>query len=222
MVVSLQYGLACRNQEVWGLRWECFEDDKATIQEVVSWGKLLFSGKTEDSTDRVCQAPSLLLEDLDAWKTLLEESGFRTRPEDFIISGDLGGEEWGVRDPKTGACHLSANQCRKWPQKFFQPAVKLVANAEENGYPAIDGATQYALRRGGISLRLRYEDAQSVAEMCGTSLQMLDRHYAFMIEELRGQPVRPADIEWRAARKEVLGQLAEKSRHLRALAVAAH
>jgi hypothetical protein len=69
---------------------------------------------------------------------------------------------------------------------------------------------------------LRYEDAQSVAEMCGTSLQMLDRHYAFMIEELRGQPVRPADIEWRAARKEVLGQLAEKSRHLRALAVAAH
>jgi len=58
----------------------------------------------------------------------------------------------------------------------------------------------YALRRGGISLRLRAEDPQTVASECGTSLQMLSAHYAFAIQDLRQHGPRPADVEWRAAR----------------------
>ena len=37
--------------------------------------------------------------------------------------------------------------------------------------------------RGGISLRLRTEDPQTVASECGTSPRMLSEHYAFAIED---------------------------------------
>jgi integrase len=218
MVASLQYGLAARNQEVWGLRWECFAGTQATVEEVISWGHLSFQGKTEGSTERVVHdVPSLLLEDLAEWKKALEERGFSTRPHDFIISGDLGGD-WGVRDPKTSACHLTQNQCRKFGPKYFSPAVRKVAEAgEKDGYPEILGATPYSLRRGGISLMLRTMDSQIVAAQCGSSISMLSRFYSFGLIDLVGKPLRAPDIEWREARKEVQGRLADKSRHLRAV-----
>ena len=45
-----------------------------------------------------------------------------------------------------------------------------------------------------------------VADQCGTSLQMLDRHYAFAIDDLRRQGPRPADTEWREARVAALAR----------------
>src|ERR1700738_2317548 len=82
--------------------------------------------------------------------------------------------------------------------RCFSPAVTKAAEHPE--LFNILGATPYALRRGGISLRLRAEDPQTVASECGTSLQMLSIHYAFAIEDLRQHGPRPADVEWRAAR----------------------
>jgi hypothetical protein len=76
--------------------------------------------------------------------------------------------------------------------------VRAVAQRPE--FARILGATPYALRRGGISLRLRTEDPQVVASECGTSLKMLSDHYSFPIEDLRQQEPRPVDVEWRAAR----------------------
>ncbi len=61
-------------------------------------------------------------------------------------------------------------------------------------------ATPYALRRSGISLRLRAGDPQTVASECGTSLKMLSDHYAYAIADLRHHGPRPADTEWREAR----------------------
>ena len=84
------------------------------------------------------------------------------------------------------------------------PAVQ--AAAERPGLADIRGATPHALRRGGISLRLRTEDPQTVARECGTSLQMLNSHYAFAIEDLRHQDPRPVDVEWREARAALLGR----------------
>jgi hypothetical protein len=72
--------------------------------------------------------------------------------------------------------------------------------AEHHEFFAILGATPYALRRGGISLRLRAEDPQTVASECGTSLKTLSDHYAFAIEDLRENGPRPVEVEWRAAR----------------------
>ena len=198
MVVSLQYGLGARNQEVWGLRWASLAGEFAWVLEVLSSGQLSDWGKTEHSTQRRTAMPSILREDLSEWRDALRHSGHPAREFDFIIPGDLSGAQHGVRDPRTGACHLSESQARSWGAGFFTPAVEKVARRPE--FVPILGATPYALRRGGISLRLRAEDPQTVAAECGTSLKMLSDHYAYAIEDLRRNGPRSAEVEWRAAR----------------------
>lgn len=200
MVVSLQYGLCARNQEVWGMRWSSLKDGFAWVMEVLSQGRLDKWGKTEHSTQRRTIIPSLLQEDLAQWRKTLEDFGYPVRGLDFIIPGDLAGREHGTRDPRTGACHFSENQARAWGERFFTPAVQNAAEQPE--LFAILGATPYSLRRGGISLRLRAEDPQTVASECGTSLRTLSTHYAYAIEDLRRNGPRPADTEWRTARTE--------------------
>jgi hypothetical protein len=199
IIVSLQYGLAARPQEVWGIRWMSVSKLVAYIMEVISWGELDQYGKTAHSTERPCAMPGVLWEDLTGWRTALRTWGHPARDEDFIIPGDLGGKRWGVIDPDTGACHLSLSQCKKWGGKFFNPAVAKVA--ERPQFTDIAGATPYSMRRGGISVRLRAEDAQTVASECGTSLRMFDRHYAFAVADLRRFGPRPFNQEWRAARR---------------------
>jgi hypothetical protein len=81
---------------------------------------------------------------------------------------------------------------------LLHPAVKEAAK-HPDFFPIL-GATPYSLRRGGISLRLRAEDPQTVASECGMSLKMLSEHYAFAIDDLRQHGPRPPDVEWRAAR----------------------
>lgn len=90
---------------------------------------------------------------------------------------------------------------QKWGPKYFKQAVRGVAQQPE--FAAIEGATPYAMRRGGISARLRCEDAQTVAAECGTSLRMLDKHYAFAIDDLRRFGPRPLNEVWLAARQGV-------------------
>jgi integrase len=198
MVVSLQYGLGARNQEVWGLRWASLAGEFAWVMEVLSCGQLTEWGKTEHSTQRRTALPGVLREDLVEWRAALRHAGHPARELDFIIPGDLSGPGHGALDYRTGACHFSENQARSWGARFFTPAVEKVAQRPE--FFPILGATPYSLRRGGISLRLRAEDPQTVASECGTSLKMLSDHYAFAIEDLRRHGPRPADVEWRAAR----------------------
>jgi len=209
MVVCLQYGLCTRNQEVWGMRWSSLKDGFAWVLEVLSNGRLDEWGKTEHSTQRRTVIPSLLDEDLAAWRKTLEGSGHPVGALDFIIPGDLAGPEHGARDQRTGACHFSENQARAWGERFFTPAVEKAAEQPE--LFAILGATPYSLRRGGISLRLRAEDPQTVASECGTSLRTLSTHYAYAIDDLRRNGPRPADTEWRAARTEQADRQALRS-----------
>ena len=139
------------------------------ILEVISWG-ILDEGKTYNSTPRQTTMPPILIEDLKAWKKLLEATGHPTRPEDFIISGDLAGRQYGERDPRTDGCHYTRNQAGKWGPKYFTPIVKKVALGVE-GMAGIHEATEYSLRRGGITARLRTEDPQTIAAECGTSFR---------------------------------------------------
>ena len=159
-------------------------------------------GKTQNSTDRRTLLPSILVEDLAQWRTLLASRGHRTANVDFVVPGNLAGTHHGVREPGTGACHFGEEQAKTWRRRCFAPAVECAAEHPE--LANIRGATPYALRRGGISLRLRKEDPQTVARECGTSVQMLNSHYAFAIEDLRHQEPRPADVEWREARAALL------------------
>jgi hypothetical protein len=198
IIVSLQYGLAARNQEVWALRWTSIIREFAWITEVLTGRRIEEWGKTENSTHRRTAIPGILQEDLTNWRTALRDWGHPARDFDFIVPGNLTGAHHGIREPETGACHVGEDQTRMWRRRCFAPAVQKAAERPE--LARIRGATPYALRRGGISLRLRTEDPQTVARECGTGLRMLDRHYAFAIEDLRHHEPRPADVEWRAAR----------------------
>jgi hypothetical protein len=208
MIVCLQYGMATRNQEIWGLRWSALNGDFAWVSEVLSYGQLESWGKTARSTQRRTAMPRLLREDLERWRELLTESGRGAREVDFIIPGNLTGVSYGMREAETGACHLSRAQAKSWGRDCFTPAVRAVGERPE--FARILGATPYALRRGGISLRLRTEDPQTVASECGTSLKMLSDHYSFPIEDLREHEPRPADIQWREARAALIEQRANE------------
>jgi integrase len=212
-VVSLQYGLAARNQEVWGLRWSSIEAGFVWVTAVISYGRLEYWGKTEMSTRRRIAIPSILQEDIRSWRQALLDAGHPARDTDFVIPGDLTSAGQGVLDPVTEAVLLSRAQAKKWGQTRFKPAVQAVASSTE--FAGILGATPYALRRGGISLRLRTEDPQIVASECGTSLKMLSDHYSFPIEDLRHHDRRPADVEWRAARTAIGEQYTRERSHRR-------
>jgi hypothetical protein len=143
-VVSLQYGLGARNQEVWGMRWMSIGQAFAEVIEVLSSGALDEWGKTQHSTQRRTALLSILLEDLREWREALRRWGHPARDVDFILPGDLAGSQYGVLDAPTGACHFSGNQAQKWGPKFFNPAVQKVA--EQPRFANILGATPYALR----------------------------------------------------------------------------
>jgi hypothetical protein len=64
----------------------------------------------------------------------------------------------------------------------MKPAVDAAAHNNPD-FAKMIGATPYSLRRGGISARLRGENAQSVAAQCGTSLEMLSQHYNYEIDD---------------------------------------
>jgi len=62
IIVSVQFGLALRNQEVYGLRWSSIADkDRARITQVLSWNALDAWGKTEHATGRTTKVPALLV-----------------------------------------------------------------------------------------------------------------------------------------------------------------
>ena len=75
--------------------------------EVLSNGQLQQWGKTEHSTKRRTAMPSLLQEDLCEWRVALSHADHPVRDVDFILPGNLAGPNHGVRDAKTGACHVS-------------------------------------------------------------------------------------------------------------------
>jgi integrase len=203
--VSVQYQLACRNQEAWALRWDVLRHDCVELTEVLSYDAL-DEGKTAGSVRRV-PLPRLLADDLKVWRAALEQAGHATDPESFVFPGSVAGTDHGH-----ALGHMTGNQARKWGAKYFRPAVQAVHNACPSEHP-IATATPYSLRRGGISLRIRAgEDRQVIAEECGTSVAVIDRHYSFAIDALRHDGPMPADAERESARRAVFGTQDEADR----------
>jgi len=200
-VVSVQYGLGMRNQEVWALSLGDVAGRRASVREVLSYGAL-DAGKTEGATGPSRRPPIdvLLVDDLTAWNAALQAHGYPTADDDFLLRGDLGG--YGAPDG-----HMTGNQAHKWPGKFFTPAVKKVAERWPTEHADILGATPYSLRRGLISLRIRAgEDRQAIAKQCGTSVEILERNYSFVIEDLEDQGPKPAEQERVNARQVALAE----------------
>jgi integrase len=195
LAVSVQYGLAMRNQEIWALTLGDVSGRRATVREVLSYGAL-DAGKTEGATSRARRPPidPILGEDVAAWKTALAAQAYPCAPNDFLLRGDLGGH--GAPDG-----HMTGSQAHTWPGKYFAPAVLQVAKQWPDEHGDIIGATPYSLRRGMMSLRIRAgEDRQMIAKQCGTSVEMLERNYSFAIEDLEDEGPRPAAEERARAR----------------------
>jgi integrase len=206
--VSVQYGLAMRNQEVWALSVGDVAGRRATIREVLSYG-VLDAGKTQGATGPSRRPPidALLADDIAVWVAALAAHGYPTLADDFLMRGDLGGH--GAPDG-----HMTGNQARTWPGRYFAPAVCKVAERWPDEHADIIGATPYSLRRGMISLRIRAgEDRQAIAKQCGTSVEMLERSYSFAIEDLEDEGPRPA-VEERLHARQFAG--ADKRGQLRA------
>ena len=188
--VSVQYGLAMRNQEIWALSLGDVVGRRATVREVLSYGAL-DAGKTEGATGPSRRPPidAVLADDVTVWRTALAAHGYPSAPEDFLLRGDLGGH--GAPDG-----HMTGSQAHTWPGKYFAPAVRKVAERWPETHGDIVGATPYSLRRGMISLRIRAgEDRQAIAKQCGTSVDMLERSYSFAIEDLEDEGAKPAEEE---------------------------
>jgi integrase len=206
-VVSVQYGLGMRNQEVWALALGDVAGRRATIREVLSYGTL-DAGKTAGATgpSRRPVIDALLADDILAWKTALRAHGYGTHDVDFLLRGDLGGH--GAPDG-----HMTGSQAHKWAVKYFTPAVRRVAERWPEEHGDIVGATPYSLRRGMISLRIRAgEDRQTIAKQCGTSVEMLERSYSFVIEDLEDEGPKPAEEERLHARQVALADNARPQR----------
>ncbi|WP_249011869.1 hypothetical protein [Conexibacter sp. DBS9H8] len=90
-VVSVQYGLGMRNQEVWALALGDVVGRRAAVREVLSYG-VLDAGKTQWATGPLRRPPidALLAEDLKAWNAALAAHGYPTAVDDFLLRGDLG------------------------------------------------------------------------------------------------------------------------------------
>ncbi len=71
------------------------------------------------------------------------------------------------------------------------------------------------------SARLRGENAQSVADQAGTSLEMLSAHYSYEIDDFDHLGPQPFDQQWRNARATVLAKRSESREQAEALLAAA-
>lgn len=192
-IVALQYGLGDRNQEAPGLRWADidFVAGEAVHEDVVSMDGL-GEGKTSGATRRT-PLPATTVTVLLDWRSRAAAAGLPTRGSDFVIPGAA----------REG--HLTVSQGRLFGQRAWKDAVELVA-ASHDHLADIRGATLYALRRGAISLRLRAgADESTVANECGTSLQMLREHYRFALDAYRADGPIDADAERQAAYELVWG-----------------
>jgi integrase len=198
--VSMQAQLGCRNQEVWPVRWRAVHEEYTEIDEVLSY-KQLDDGKTVGSHRNVPH-PRMLVADLREWRAALARAGYANGPSDFIFPGGLAGERRGH-----ALGHMTGGQAKKWGGRYFKPAAESVQREQRDKHP-IAAATPYSLRRGAISLRIRAgEDRQIIAQECGTSVAVIDRHYSFALEDLRRDGPRDAAVEREEARRAVFATL---------------
>jgi hypothetical protein len=110
---------------------------------------------------------------------------------------------------------MTGNQAHKWPGKYFAPAVRKVAEQWPDEHGDISGATPYSLRRGMISLRIRAgEHRQTIAKQCGTSVEMLERSYSFVIEDLEDEGPKSAEEERLRARQAALATRMSRPRQV--------
>lgn len=162
-IASVQFLTGCRNQDLFGLRWGHITSSSIEFEDVVSAGAIT-AGKVAGS-ERAFPLNPTLSQALHEWRSALRMKGTAMGDDDFVFPG------------AAPAGHWSETQMKQWPRRRFRPACQR-AEVQASDVGQVADATPYALRRGHISYRLRNgDDIAAVARQCGTSVQMLVRHY---------------------------------------------
>ena len=132
----------------------------------VNW--VLSEGELADAKTEGSHRPAPLLPRTAAvlrwWRETAVETGLPGGRDDFIFPG------------AAPDGHLTRHQQHQWPARCFKPAALAASQSEQHAYLA--EATPYSCRRGHVAPRLATgEDIARVAEDCGTSTEMIHRHY---------------------------------------------
>ena len=207
MVVSLQYGLCARNQEVWGMRWASLDGEFAWVLEVLSCGRLDEWGKTEHSTQRRTAMPSLLREDLPSGERPCGPSA--TRPERSTSSSPAISPARARRPrPTHRRLPLQRKPGPRLGARFFTPAVEKVATAPELfARSSVPPPTRCAAAASPYACAPRTHKPSPAS-----AAPAYDAQRPLRLRD-RGPPPngpRPADVEWRVARTEQIARSHEE------------
>ena len=183
LVSLLAYG-GLRPQEALALRWADIGKRTITVDKAASFGEEKAT-KTESGRSVPLCAP--LADDLAAWR---RANGGPHDPA--LVFPGPSGALWS---------HSAFNN---WRSRVWRPALVRLAAADPNLGQLVT-ARPYDCRHSFVSLHLRAsENPIEVAEWAGHAPDVMWRHYAHVVKELRGEPVVPVDRQILFAR-EVIG-----------------
>lgn len=183
LMIALMAYAGLRPQEALALEWGDVGDRVLTVDKATSFGEQKAT-KTE-GVRTVPIAPSLMAE-IDKWRAVAGE------PTDHALIF-----------PGAQAALWSHSAYNNWRSRVWKVAVNEVAASDPNLAP-LAKATPYACRHSFVSLHLRAgEDPLRVATWAGHSPAVMWRHYAHVIEDMKGGKTVPVEQQIAAAREAV-------------------
>lgn len=187
LVSLLAYG-GLRPQEALALRWADIGKRTITVDKAASFGE---EKATKTADGRAVPLGGLLADDLAAWR---RSQG--NPPDPALLFPGPTGSLWS---------HSAFNN---WRSRVWRPALIRLAEADANLGQLVT-ARPYDCRHSFVSLHLRAgENPIEVAEWAGHAPDVMWRHYAHVVKELRGEPSVPVDRQILLAR-EVVGSRPE-------------
>lgn len=172
VLLTLEYGLGLRPQEALGATFRQLSKRKFRVTQVLTQAvtesgkkelRVIGAAKTAGAV-RSTDCAEWVAREVAAWKAMLGDLGLPNGPDDFIIPGEHADG------------HYSWAQYQNLSRDLRSAARAATKSDAEEAY--LERATHYSLRRGHISLRvLAGEDVKRIADDCGTSTQMIHRHY---------------------------------------------
>jgi integrase len=140
-----------------------------------------------------------LANELERVRRACREAGQPLKDSDFWISARRDGGIW------------TEHQANNWRRREFGPVARQVA-ADFPQFSELRGATPYATRHTFISCCLQAGlSLATVAEWCGTSIQMISATYGRMIRRHEGAAAVSLDDQFRAGKVEAMSLLSAAS-----------
>jgi integrase len=190
-LISVMSYCGVRPGEALALTWEDVRFRTLVIDKALSDGTV---GPTKTGAVRTVPLPMLVGLDLQdllyrQLKTELDEK-LQRRPDQLVF-------------PATGGGPWSRSEFNNWRNRVWHPILKDLASAD-GSLASLATARPYDCRGSFVSMHLRAgANPLEVAQWAGHSPAVMFRHYANVIEELKGEPALPVEDQIIRAREVV-------------------